>query len=251
MLRTRLYLGLLPLLLLFVAVGLATMYIAQDLAHSMEKRLAASYSWMIGCYDMSEQATLMVQALHDAQNGRVLESKKDFYQHRGQFQRALMDQSFSSAGLGRASAVGKVVDAFDKLSGFGEDIYTHGAAASLQSYQQTEAALFRTLQSLKEVTEFDYAELRSETNRAARVVQAGINVLVGSLVGGILLSRFLSYRGRWQLGSRGTGDFSRRAGRTRPHVQYHGGQAPCVPRCHHGESHARPAHDGGDAYLDA
>jgi len=194
MLRTRLYLGLLPLLLLFVAVGLATMFIAQDLAHSMEKRLAASYSWMIGCYDMSEQATLMVQALHDAQNGRVLESKKDFYRHRGQFQRVLMDQSFSSAGAGRSAAIGKVVDAFDQLSGFGEDIYTRGAAASLQSYQQTEVALFRTLKSLKEVTEFDYAELRSATNRAARVVQASIDVLLGSLVGGILLSLFLSFR---------------------------------------------------------
>ena len=194
MLRTRLYLGLMPLLLLFVAVGLATMFIAQDLARSMEKRLAASYGWMIGCYDMSEQATLMVRALHDAQNGHVLESKKDFYQYRGQFQRALMDQSFSSAGSARAVAVGKVVESFDKLSGFGEDIYTRGAAASLRSYQQTEAALFRTLRSLKEVTEFDYAELRSATNRAARVVQASINVLLGSLVGGILLSLFLSYR---------------------------------------------------------
>jgi len=194
MLRTRLYLGLLPLLLLFVAVGLATMFIARDLAHSMEQRLAISYRWMIGCYDMSEQATLMVQALHDAQNGRVLESKKDFYQHRGKFQKALMDQSFSSSGASRSDVVGKVVDAFDQLSGFGEDIYTRGAASSLKSYQQTEATLFRTLRALKDVTEFDYTELRSASNRASRVVQASINVLLGSLIGGILLSLFLSYR---------------------------------------------------------
>jgi len=194
MLRTRLYLGLLPLLLLFVAVGLATIFIARDLARTMEQRLTVSYRWMIGCYDMSEQATLMVQALHEAQNGRVLESKATFYRHRGQFQQALMDQSFSSAGSARADVVGKVVDAFDKLSGFGEDLYTRGAAASLQSYQQTELALFRTLRSLKDVTEFDHAELRSATNRAAHVVQASINVLLGSLIGGILLSLFLSYR---------------------------------------------------------
>ena len=194
MLLTRLYLGLLPLLLLFVAVGLATMFIARDLAHSMEQRLAVSYKWMIGCYEMSEQATLMVKSLHDAQNGRVLESKPAFYQHRGDFQRVLMDQSFSSAGSGRSDVVAKVVDAFDRLSGFGEDIYTRGAASSLQSYQETEIALFRTLRSLKEVTEFDYAELRSATNRASRVVQASINVLLGSLIGGILLSLFLSYR---------------------------------------------------------
>lgn len=194
MLRTRLYLGLLPLLLLFIVVGLATVFIARELARSMEQRLASSYRWMIGCYDMSEQARLMVQAIHDAQNGRVLESKASFYEHRGAFQKALMEQSFSSAATPRAEAVGKIVDTFDHLSELGDAIYSRSASASMRSYQETELALFRTLKTLREITEFDYADLLSATSRASQVVKTGINILLASLIGGILLSLFLSYQ---------------------------------------------------------
>lgn len=194
MLRTRLYLGLLPLLLLFIAVGLATVFIARELARSMESRVSVSYRSMIGCYEMSEQAALMVQAIHDAQNGSMLEAKKPYFEHRSRFQKALMEQSFSSAGTPRAEAVGKIVEAFDQLSGIGEEVFTRGAAASMRSYQEAESALFRTLRSLKEITEFDYTELHSATNRAAQVVKTGINILLASLVGGILLSLFLSYQ---------------------------------------------------------
>jgi signal transduction histidine kinase len=143
---------------------------------------------------MSEQATLMVQAIHDAQNGGVIEAKKPYYEHRGRFQKVLMEQSFSSAGTPRAAAVGKIVDAFDQLSGLGEQVFTRGAAASMRSYQEAEAALFRTLKSLKDISEFDYTDLHSATNRAAQVVKTGINILLASLVGGILLSLFLSFQ---------------------------------------------------------
>ncbi|MFT3784008.1 MAG: ATP-binding protein [Nibricoccus sp.] len=194
MLRTRLYLGLLPLLLLFIGVGLATVFIAREVARSMEQRLADSYRWMIGCYEMSEEARAMVQAIHDGQNGRVLESRDAYYLHRGTFQKALMEQSFSSAGSTRADSVSKVVESFDHLSELGEQVYSRSAPASMRSYTEAETALFRTLRALKEITEFDYAELRSATNRAAHVVKTGINILLASLVGGILLSLFLSYR---------------------------------------------------------
>jgi signal transduction histidine kinase len=105
-----------------------------------------------------------------------------------------MEQSFSSAGTPRSEAVGKIVEAFDQLSGLGEDVFTRGAAASMRSYQEAEVALFRTLKSLKEISEFDYTDLQSATNRAAQVIKAGINVLLASLVGGILLSLFLSFQ---------------------------------------------------------
>jgi signal transduction histidine kinase len=194
MLRTRIYLGLLPLLLLFIAVGLATVFIARDVGKTMEQRLALSYRRMIGCYDMGEQASQMVQAIHAAQNGQVLESRAGFYEHRGLFQKALMEESFSSAGTNRGQAVEKLVETFDKLSLLGDDIFKRGAPASLRSYQDAELALFRTLKTLKDIVEFDYAELRTAGTRATAVVDAGINLILVSLVAGILLSLFLSYQ---------------------------------------------------------
>lgn len=194
MLRTRLYLGLLPLLLLFVGVGLTTVYIARDLARSMEHRLASSYRWMIGCYEMSEEAALMVQAIHAAQNGRVLEAKPAYENHRGRFNKVLMEQSGTSAGTPRAAAVEKLTEAFFQLRSLGDAVFERGAPASMQSYQETEVSLFRTLRTLKEITEFDYSDLRSATNRAAQIVRTGINILLASLIGGILLSLFLSFQ---------------------------------------------------------
>lgn len=194
MLRTRIYLGLLPLLLLFLGVGLATVFIARNLGRSMEQRLADNYRWMIGCYDMGDEAALMVQAIHEAQNGRVLESRAAFYAHRGQFQKALMEQSFASAKSARSEALGRVVEAFDHLSGMGDDLYRHGASATMQSYQEAELGLFRTLQALKNLVQLDYADLRSAGNQASQRINTAINLILGALLAGILLSLFLSYQ---------------------------------------------------------
>jgi len=194
MLRTRLYLGLLPLLLLFIVVGLATVFIARELSRSLEARLAANYRWMIGCHDMRDYAVLMVQSIHDGQNGRVLEAKGPYEEHLGSFQRALMEQSFTSEGTARAEAVAEISNAFDRLTVYGDEVFNSKNGPSMRSYQETEDALYRTLNAVKEITKYDYADLSSATGQAAQVVHTGINVLLASLVGGVLLSLFLSYR---------------------------------------------------------
>src|ERR1043165_2116718 len=115
MLRTRLYFGLLPLLLLFIGVGLAAMYICRDLGRSIEAKLVASYKVMIGCHEMREAAYAMTSAIHEAQNGRMLDARPVFESQRGIFKRTLMDQSFVSAGTARTGALGKGGDAFGEL----------------------------------------------------------------------------------------------------------------------------------------
>lgn len=194
MLRTRLYIGLLPLLLLFIAVGMASMLICRELAQSVEKRLVGSYRLMIGGYAMRDAAGLMTTAIHDAQNGRVLQARSSFSEYHGRFQRNLMDQSFASAGTARAATVARVADAFDRLTAFGTALFERGAGASMATYQQTEAAFFQTLRALEDLTERDYQDLQAEQRRVARIVGRSIDLLAAALVGGILLSLFLSYR---------------------------------------------------------
>lgn len=194
MLRTRLYIGLLPLLLLFIAVGMASMWICRELAQSVEKRLVGSYRLMIGGYAMRDSASLMTAAIHDAQNGRVLEARSSFSEYHGRFQRNLMDQSFASAGTPRAAAVAQVADAFDRLTNFGTMLFERGAGASMASYQQTEAAFFQTVRALEDLTARDYQDLQAEQRRVASIVRRSIDLLAAALVGGILLSLFLSYR---------------------------------------------------------
>lgn len=194
MLRTRLYLGLLPLLLLFMAVAMASMLICRELAQSVEKRLVENYRLMVSGYAMRDAANLMTQAIEDALNGRVLEAKSSFSEYRSRFQRNLMDQSFSSAGTPRAAAVARVADAYDRLSAFGDELFEHGASASMATYNQTQAAFFQTMRSLEDLTDHDYQDVRAEQQRLSRIVRRSINVLAGAMVGGIVLSLFLSYR---------------------------------------------------------
>ena len=194
MLRTRLYIGLLPLLVLFMAVGMAAMLICRELAQSVEKRLVVSYQLLISGYNMRESATRMTAAIHDGQNGRVLEARSTFEEYRSRFQRDLMNQSFASAGTPRAAAITNVADAFDRLTEFGSDLFGRGRGVSMATFQQTEAAFFQTLKSLEELTARDYEDIKSEQRRVGRLVRGSINLLAAALVGGILLSLFLSYR---------------------------------------------------------
>lgn len=194
MLRTRLYIGLLPLLLLFMAVGMAAMLICRELAQSVEKRLVESYRLMISGYAMRDAAGRMTSAIHDAQSGRLLEAKSVFSEYRGRFQRNLMDQSFASAGTPRGAAVARVADSFDRLSDFGTALFDRRSPSSRNAYDQTESAFFQTLRALEDLTERDYQDIQTEQRRVSRIVRRSINLLAAALVGGILLSLFLSYR---------------------------------------------------------
>jgi two-component system, NtrC family, sensor histidine kinase KinB len=194
MLRTRLYLGLLPLLLLFIVVGGAAMFICGDLGNSIGAKLIASYRVMIGVHEMREAAYAMTTAIHEAQNGRMLEARPAFEGQRSRFRKTLMDQSFKAAGTARTQDLAKVADAFDRLAQYGDAMFQEGAAVSRWSYNRVETALNNTLNQLEELTQADYRELHAEAQRVADISRVSINVVAGSMVGGILLSLFLSYR---------------------------------------------------------
>ena len=193
MLRTRLYLGLLPLLLLFIGVGLAAMTICRDLGKSIEAKLAGSYRVMIGCHEMREAAYAMTSAINQAQNGRVLEARPAFDAARSRFQKVLMDQSFTAAGTSRTGALTKVADAFDRLASFGDAMFKQGVAVTRTSYERTEAAFYATLRTLEELTQADYQDLLGEARRVGDIARVSINVVAGAMVGGIVLSLLLSY----------------------------------------------------------
>ncbi len=193
MLRTRLYLGLLPLLLLFIGVGLSAMYICRDLGRSIEGKLVASYRVMIGCHEMREAAIAMTEAVHQAQNGKMLEARPVFERHSGAFKRTLMDQSFVSAGTARTEALSKVGDAYEEMLKFGNVMFQRGIAVSQLDYYRAERALYTTMQALEQLTYADYSELKKEATRVAEVARISINFVAVAMVVGIVLSLFLSY----------------------------------------------------------
>src|SRR5215213_10836494 len=87
MLRTRLYLGLLPLLLLIVATGGYAIHVCRDLAGSLSRDLVNNYRAVLACQQMRGSASLMTSALSPAVLGS--EERRAFEEYRGNFKREL------------------------------------------------------------------------------------------------------------------------------------------------------------------
>src|ERR1051325_3993402 len=105
MLRTRLYLGLLPLLLLIVATGGYAIHVCRDLAASYSRDLINNYRAVIGCQQMRDSARLM-----------LTEDRKTFEDNRRAFIRELAAQRATSNGSSRADLLGSLERTFTQFA---------------------------------------------------------------------------------------------------------------------------------------
>ena len=112
MLRTRLYLGLLPLLLLLIAMGGYALFTCLELSRAVEVTLVGNYRAMLAAQDMKDAASQMSGVLYHAQFGDVLAARQQFASQKERFERNLHAQSMISAGTPRAGAIEAVDTAF-------------------------------------------------------------------------------------------------------------------------------------------
>src|SRR5580658_6108509 len=105
MLRTRLYLGLLPLLLLSLAVGLFAIYTCHELARTIEQELSATPADLSACYEMRDAATRMDSALATTQRGDVLSARVEYARQRARFEKFFHEQELAATGTWRASLI--------------------------------------------------------------------------------------------------------------------------------------------------
>lgn len=194
MLRTRLYLGLLPLLLLFILVSGVTTLLYRNLAQSLEKDLMANYSAMIGGYEMRDAVTSMAGALTNANRGDLERERRIYSNQRARFNKRFLEQSLVSANGKRAMLLEQLEDGFKQFEGLARGVLENGGDASLNTLRETEALLFRMLSTLDDLTQNDYSEVRAAAANAAHLARVSINFLIGAMVSAILLSLFLSYR---------------------------------------------------------
>ncbi|MBW8781334.1 MAG: HAMP domain-containing protein [Verrucomicrobia bacterium] len=194
MLRTRLYLGLLPLLLLFIVVCAAATLLYRDLARLIDRNIRTNYRAMISCYEMREAATFMAGALSTAQRGDIITAKQAYAEQRARFQRNFFEQSVASVGTSRTPLLEKVDAAFTQLDELARVPLDRGGDFSIASLHETETSLFRTLKAVETLTQRDFADVQEASERSARLARLSINFLFFAMVGAILLSLYLSYR---------------------------------------------------------
>lgn len=188
MLRTKFYLGLLPLLILLVLMGVAGIFVCNELAHSSREKISRSYAVMLAEHEMREAAGAMATALHTAMDGRMLEARPQFETQSGRLKKALMEQSFSAAGTPREKAIGLVSDAFGEYEEVGEAVFASNPGEMRASYVEVEHALFGMLHALDELLRTDARIMQAESERIASIAQVSVRVLVVVIIAGIVLS---------------------------------------------------------------
>jgi two-component system, NtrC family, sensor histidine kinase KinB len=193
MLRTRLYLGLLPLLLLIVATGGYAIYVCRDLAGSLSRDLLNNYRAVLACQQMRESASLMTTALSPPELGP--DDRKLFEQYRDEFKRELAAQATMSVGSGRASFVAALEATFNQLSAEGERQFRSGAArAPGAGMQVANEVLVRVLQAIDDLTRRDRAAAQQTASEVEHLAASTERVMLITIAGGLVLSLFMAWR---------------------------------------------------------
>ncbi len=192
MLRTRLYLGLLPLLLLFIAVCVVAAFRYRDLSQSINKSVTDNYQALVSGYEMREAATLMAGSLATAQRGDIITARRAYAEQRARFQRYFTEQSLAAVDTPRAALLGKIDDAFGQFNETARVPLDQDEAISVASLREVDASLVPVLKTVEALTQSDYAEVQAAAERSDRLVRRSMNFLFGAMVAGILLSLYLS-----------------------------------------------------------
>ena len=193
MLRTRLYLGLLPLLLLLIFMGGYALHTCLALSRSVEVTLVDNYRAMLATEEMKDAATRMNSALYQAQRGNALAARREFAEQHARFERSLRGQAMVAAGTSRAGAVAGVDAAFGEQSRVDADFLHAGTLPPLDEMGRTETPLFSTLRALDALAQYDHEALQAELARAGRTTHTTVRLLVSAMGAAVVLSFCLAY----------------------------------------------------------
>lgn len=195
MLRTRLYLGLLPLLLLIIATGAYAIYRVRDLAGSISRDVVNNYGAVIASQKMRTAVTLMNSAI------RPLPGEADqalFEGKRAEFMRELTTQSTLSRGSARAAAVNKIDTEFRRFVQRAERQLRTMNQGSIQDrfreIAENGAAVNAVVSALDDLTQYDMKAAQRTAVRVESLAAETERVMLITIAGGFVLSLFLAWR---------------------------------------------------------
>lgn len=193
MLRTRLYLGLLPLLLLIVATGGYAIHRVRNLSGSLSRDLVNNYRAVLALQQMRTSATLMTSALSPMILGEG--EHRTFQEHRAAFKKQLMEQSSASTGSPRAKLLAAIDEAFVKLSEEGERQFgAAGSSARNQAMEAANNAYYRVHQAIENLSKHDFAAAQQTVARVEQLATETEHVMLMTIAGGVVLSLLLAWR---------------------------------------------------------
>ncbi len=193
MLRTRLYFGLLPLLLLLIGTGGYAVHVCRELAGTLQRDLVQNYKAVLGSQQMRYAARLMTDAVAVSSRD-PLEARRIFEENRAAFVAELMAQSATSAGTSRSGPVEALDEAFTTLAQQVESSLGQDGASSLAALKANETALFNVLRALEELNRRDFSAAQQTASRAEQMVNVTERVLYVAIAAAVVLSLFVGWR---------------------------------------------------------
>ncbi len=201
MLRTRLFFGLLPLLLVLVVTGAYAIRVCRELAGPLQHDLVANYGAALGCQEMRTAATLMSSALALAPTSDPIGARRELDARREAFTRALMLQSASSAGTPRERLVEELDSAFQDFSSRCDRTLAAGGSVSQDEFRANEDSLYRVLKAIDRLTASDYAASRETEAHAEQLANTAVRVLTVGIAAAVARSAVLAWLvAAWLLG---------------------------------------------------
>jgi len=193
MLRTRLYLGLLPLLLVAVGTGAYALVVCRQLAGSFQRDLVASYANSLAGERMRAAATRMSAdaAAVDARN--PLPAHRALAADQGAFSRELMAQSVGAAGTARAPLVNEVDAAFQALAALDQQLLAGDVDRSLEALRRGEDTRYRVVNALEALERHDRALAEAAAAGAGSLAARTARVLLAAMAAAFVLSLVLGW----------------------------------------------------------
>ena len=181
-LRPRIALGLLPLLLLFGALGGWAALVNRQLARELSGELKATYSALQAGQKLRETATQMSNATALASRN-PFEARRRFDLDRAAFQRVLMEQSHNAAGTPRAPYVDRLDRVFLEMADHLQSTLASGGGGSLATMERDQTALYAVLRAIDDLAARDQSAAGTAADHAEWL--AGLTtqiVIVGMVV---------------------------------------------------------------------
>jgi two-component system, NtrC family, sensor histidine kinase KinB len=195
MLRTRLYLGLLPLLLLIVATGGYAIHVCRDLAGTYSRDLLNNYRAVIAGQKMRYAATMIATALSPS---KLDAAERDAFEaNRSTFARELMEQAGLSAGSTRAALVEEIATEFTRLADRGDRLIRSGGSSSMSEIIENAIengnAVNRVYGALDKLTQYDVAAAQATVAQVEELAITTERAMIIAIAGGFILSLILAW----------------------------------------------------------
>ncbi|MDB6094658.1 MAG: integral rane sensor signal transduction histidine kinase [Verrucomicrobia bacterium] len=195
MLRTRLTVGLLPLLLLFLVVCVYAVRTSQELGDSVEAIFARNFRSIEVVQEMRDAAAQMNAALGDArQNGSLAVARRKFDEHGARFKRALNDELIAQPAPEKAEMLNTLDAQLRAFDAAGSEALRLGSLGGLELLKRTGTSFFAVNRTLDVLLEWDHREIFGAEARMKARIDDSLRLLLAAMLLAVLLFFYLAWR---------------------------------------------------------